>query len=132
MTRPSGFEVDVLDLEREPMLPEVAPRQQVGVLEDHPDLRPGSSDWGAIDSDLATGQVVQPGHAPEERALAAPGWAEDAEELAFRDLEREVLQSVHRPRAGLVVLGDVLDRHHDRPLARNNRGVGTVPLVTCS
>ena len=58
----------------------------------------GPVDRRAIEDDLPAGQVVQPGHAPEQRALAAAGWTENADELALRDLEREILQGVHRTR----------------------------------
>jgi hypothetical protein len=108
--------VDLLDFEGElDVLPQVAPWQQIGVLEDHADLGTRPHHRRAVDDDLACGHVVQPGHAPQQRALAAPGRTQNADELPFGDLQREIFQRVDGPGAGLVVLADVPDRHGDRP-----------------
>ena len=89
--------VDLLDLEREvDVLHQVPPGQQVRVLEDHADLRARPLDRRAIEDDLAAGQLVQAGHPPEQRALAAAGRPDDADELALLDIEVDVLQGVHR------------------------------------
>ncbi len=78
-----------LQLERQlDVLLQVAPRQQVGVLEDHRDLPGAAASIGfAAEHDPAAGQPVQPGHRPQQRGLAAARGAEDAEELALAHVE---------------------------------------------
>jgi hypothetical protein len=69
---------------------------------------------------------MQAGNSPEERALAAAGRAEDANELAVADFEAEILQGVNGAGAGLVVLGGMVDRQFHRP----SRSFGVSPVGT--
>ena len=90
---------------------------------------------------LAAVDVVDPGDALQQRALAAAVAADDAEELALRDLDVDVvdrLQHVEGPRAErmqgpllervvlpvgeLEALGDAVQRHRERPRALHLRG----------
>ena len=61
---------------------EVAPGQQVGVLEHHADLGVRPVDRLAVEQDLAAGQLVQPRHRPQQRRLAAARRADDRDDLA--------------------------------------------------
>ena len=93
----------LLDLERKlDVLAQVPPGQEVRVLEHHPDLR-GSrpDDRAAVEQDLAAGQGVQPRHRPEQRRLPAAARPENADQLAGRDVEREVVRVRGRGRSSL-------------------------------
>ena len=48
----------------------------------------------AVEQDLAAGQGVQPRHRPEQRRLPAAARPENADQLAGRDVEREVVECV--------------------------------------
>ena len=91
----------LLDLERElDVLAQVAPGQEVRVLEHHPDLRGSRPDDGAaVDQDLTAGQGMQPCHRPEQRRLPAAARPENADELAGCDVEREVVRARGRGRS---------------------------------
>ena len=93
---------------------QLAPGQQIRVLEDHPDLRTRPRHRRAVEHDLAARQIVQAGHRPEQRALAAAGRAEDADELAFANSMERSSSACTAPGLRLVVLGRMIDRHQDR------------------
>ena len=90
-----------LDLEWElEVLPQVAPREEVRLLEDHPDLaraRPGHR--RAVEQHPPAGQGVKAGHRPQERRLAAAARTEDADELTVAHADRDVLERVHHARS---------------------------------
>src|SRR5262249_36021209 len=101
----------VLDLERElEVLAQVAPRQQVRLLEDHPDLtRARPSDLTAVEENAAVRERVQTRHRPEERGLAAAARPQDADELAVVHVDRDVIERVNRTGPPFVDLRRVLD-----------------------
>ena len=106
-----------LDLERQLDVPDHGtPRQKVGVLEHHADLRVRPEHRRAIQQHLPGGELVQPGHRPEQGGLAAAGWPEHAYELALADAHRVAVQRVHQPGPGRVVLARALDQELGRPL----------------
>jgi hypothetical protein len=108
-------QAQALDLERQlDVLDQVAPGQEVGVLEHHADLRVRLVHGLAIEQDAAAGQLVQAGHRPEQGGLAAAGRPEHADQLAVPDLHRVVLERVDRAGPGPVVLGRALDHELDR------------------
>ena len=49
----------------------------------------------AADEHPALVELLQPGHGPQGRGLAAAGWPEQGHQLAWRDGDREVVESVH-------------------------------------
>jgi hypothetical protein len=62
-------------------------------LKDHGDIAPARVELvdGLVpDRDLARGDLLESGHHPESRRLAAAGGADEDHELARRDVEREV------------------------------------------
>ena len=93
------------------VLEQIAPRQQIGVLEDHRNLGMRPGDDVLAEPDLAAGQIVQAGHRPQQGRLAATRRADDAEELALAHFERHVVQRMHRSGFRRVVLGRALDNH---------------------
>src|SRR5262249_4970129 len=117
---PRLVRLPALDLEREgEVLAQVAPRQQVRLLEDHPDLgRPRPGDRRAVEQHAPAGEGVEAGHRPEPRRLAAAARAEDADELAVADADRDVLEGVHGPGLRLVDLRRALDADLDGAAAR--------------
>ena len=76
-------------------------RQQAEVLEDHRDLVAADAPAAprvdiaatslAVESDPARGRLDEPGQAAHQRRLAGAGQAHDDEDLARRDVERDVL-----------------------------------------
>ena len=79
----------------------------------------------AEDLDRAAGRLRQPGRAVDQRRLAGPVGAEQAEELARLDLERDAAQRLH---PGRVALDQILDmqgrlRHGDKPRGRPRSAV---------
>src|SRR5882672_2310326 len=105
----------LLDFERQlDVADQVAPGQQVGLLEDHGDLGVRLADAAAVEQYLALGQAVEASHRPEERGLAAAARPEHADQLTLLDLHRIVLEGVHEAGLGLVVLGRSLDRQLGR------------------
>src|SRR5258708_603404 len=63
------------------------PGEYAVLLEHHATIRAGTSDGLSVNLDAAVALVQQPGDDLQQRALAAPGWAEQADELAARDTE---------------------------------------------
>ena len=103
----------------------VAPRQQVRVLEHHPDLvGPGAVHRRAVEDDLAARQGVQSRRRPQQRRLPTPAEPDDADELAVCDVEGEVLECVHRAGLPLVHLG----RSADLELRRSAHGAQNQPV----
>ena len=64
---------------------------------------------GVAGVDGARARAVEPGDDVEQRALAAAGRAEQAHELARRDVERDVVERVQRVALGAEDLRDVVD-----------------------
>src|SRR3546814_19378218 len=84
-------------------------REQRMVLEDHADMAPrggdvdaGAGDSPAADADLAALQVFQAGGDAQGGRLAAAGWPEQAEDLARRDAEADVVDGA----AAAVIVTD--------------------------
>ena len=70
------------------------------MLEDHADFLPAAADFrlaqrhqvSVLDKDLAGGRAFEQVEAPHQRALARAGQTDDAENIAFVDLQRHVAQ----------------------------------------
>ena len=83
------------------------------VLEHHGDvavLGRDLVDHPPADRDLALGDLLEPGHHPQQRGLAAARGADQDDELAVRDVDLDAVQDV-RAAEVLVDLAD-LDRCH--------------------
>ena len=105
-------------------------RDQLEELEHDPDVpapppgeivlgRPAQVQPG--DRDGAASLLVDAGHDVEQRGLAAPGTADDRDQLARRDLQRHAAERPERPRAGRVILhyvAEVDDRRGLRGVVR--------------
>jgi hypothetical protein len=63
----------------------------------------------AGDDDLAVAGVVDAGDHVEQRRFAVARWADDGDELAGHDVERDAFENRHLTIANGEVLGDVLD-----------------------
>ena len=72
------------------------PREQGGFLEHHQPMPPGSLDRQAIGEHVAAVRPRQAGDDVEQRGLAAAAGADDADELARADVERNVVERLHR------------------------------------
>ena len=111
-----------LDLEGElDVLAEVAPGQQVRVLEDHPRLlRPRPVDLRAVEGDAPARERMQAGDRPEQRRLAASARAEDRDQLPLGDVERDVVERVDGAALARVDLRGALDAqlrlHQNQPV----------------
>jgi len=99
------------------------PREQGRLLEHERDLPAGGVD-------RARGRLVQPRHQGQQRALAAPGRADEADELAERHLQRHPVERVHRVPAVAEDLGHPADPdgggpvRADRAVAGDGAGTG--------
>ena len=78
-------------------------REEVELLEDHPDLAPDRGDvpdvicqLDAIDDDLSALVLLEPIDRPDERRLAGSGCAEDHHDLAGLDGQVDAAQHVER------------------------------------
>src|SRR4029078_2305611 len=63
------------------------------VLEDHRDVAVTwrqLGDVSTVDEDRSRGHLLEPGDHPQERRLATPGWADQHQELAVCNSQREV------------------------------------------
>src|SRR5262249_27975313 len=79
------------------------------LLEDERHLVRRLGDEPAAEQDLARARTQQARDALEQRRLAAARRADDADELAGRDRERDVLDGMHRLLAAAVGLRDPPD-----------------------
>src|SRR5262249_23260830 len=68
------------------------PGQERVALEDHAGARLDTGDRAAAEIDAAGGRREESGHEVQERRLAAPGAADEADELALGHLETQILQ----------------------------------------
>jgi hypothetical protein len=66
------------------------PRQEPRLLEGDGTAGVDTDDRGAVDSDDASRWRVQPGGDPQQRRLAAAARAEDRDELAGRNRQRDI------------------------------------------
>src|SRR5712692_1865439 len=94
------------------------PRKQSGLLEHDQALAAGPYDRLAVGEHAAGIGLRQAGHDVEKRGLAAAAGADQADELAVADLERDVVERMHVCAAGAIPLGDALDHELGRPRAR--------------
>src|ERR1700677_2660593 len=99
--RPAAFDLEG----KRDVLQQVAPGQQVGVLKDHRDFGMRLHDPLPPQADLSVGQPMESGHRPEQRRLAATGRTENAQEFAFADLERNLVQGMHRAGTRGIIFG---------------------------
>ena len=107
---PDAVGLGALDLEGEVDVGvEVAPGQQVGVLEDHADLGIRAGHRLAVEQHFAGGKSVQSRHRPQQRGLAAAGRPDDRDDLAFHDVERTAVDGQQVARTGVVHLGGAFD-----------------------
>jgi hypothetical protein len=79
------------------------PREQGRLLEHDGHPAPGRGH-------LPAGRRVQPGHQVQQRALAAARRADQADELAVTDGQRDPVQCLHGTAAGAIGLGDLGER----------------------
>jgi hypothetical protein len=90
------------------------------VLEDHRDvavLRRDAVDDALADHDLPGRDVLEAGDHPQRRRLAAPGRADEDDELPVRDLEVERVDGLRAVRVDLRQLLE-LDLCHRPPITR--------------
>ena len=102
-------------------------REKRVVLEDHADVAPVGRhrrDRVVVDVDLAGGRDLEPGQHHQRRRLARAGGPEQRDELAGRDIERDVVDRDH----GAVSLLDAVedDARAERPdqIGHARRGCG--------
>ena len=105
-------------------------RQQVEELEDEADLVAPharqlivgqAGERFAVDADLAGGRAVEAADQIEQRRLAGAGRADDRDHLAARDGEADGVERDDVAFAG-ELLGDVVERDHEWPRRRRQRG----------
>src|SRR5699024_7960671 len=68
----------------------------------------------AVVVDLAAGGLEQAGDDVQQRALAAAGGADDADELVVVDVQRDAVEGYHLAVAAVGLLDDVVYVHLDR------------------
>ena len=78
-------------------------------------------DEAPADLDLARGRPLQPRDRAQRRGLAAAGRAEQREQLALRDLERDVLRGLDRAAALIGVFGEQRSYAQHVPTPRSSR-----------
>ncbi len=103
--------------------------QQAEVLEDHREPPPAQlaqalgrsalRDVLAVEQDLAGGRLDEPGHAPDQRGLAAAGQAHHDEDLAGPDVEADVAEGDRRAVSS-------------RRSSSRDRSASGVPMTLCS
>ena len=102
----------------------VAPGQETGVLEDEAEFarqaRPHRRT--APDFDRATGGLQDVGDQAQQRRLPAPRRADQRDELAAADVERDVAQGGHGPAARGEDHRDIATRDVDGRHGRGGRG----------
>ena len=81
--------------------------------------------------DGAAARAVEAGDEVEQRALAAAGRAEQADELALRDVERDVVERVQRVALGAEHLRHVVDEHRSARAESSTTGVVEDPANSC-
>jgi hypothetical protein len=86
------------------VVPQVSPGEEPEVLEHHRDAGKRFLDHLAVDADLAIVERRQPAHAAQQRGLAAPGGADDADDLRVAHVEADVGENLERPVAQLRAL----------------------------
>jgi hypothetical protein len=103
------------------------PRQQRVTLEDHRAIQARSVDRLVVDDHRARGRHVEPGKDVEHGGLAAAGMADDADELAARHRQPQILEhdraaaARRRKALGDPFDGDELVGHRIRPSLRHAR-----------
>jgi hypothetical protein len=78
------------------------------ILKDERDIavaRRKFADVATVEQDVSLSDLLKPGDAEKQRALAASGRAKERDELAIQDVEVEALEHGRAP----VALGDPLD-----------------------
>ena len=97
-------------IEREPdVVAHAQPRQQRGRLEHDAAVGAGAVDLAAGDRDAAGRRQIQPHQDRQHGGLPAAGVTEQADELALRDLQREVAHDDGRAVRGVVRLAQLGD-----------------------
>ena len=110
------------DLEREgDVVGDGAPREGRLLLEHHADRGVRAGHGLARDRDAALVAVEQPADDVEQGRLAAAGRADHGEELARRDIERDVVDRGEHAFGRLEMLDDVVDHEQRRDAARAER-----------
>jgi len=95
-----------------------APRQQVGVLEGHPGDGQRSGDFLAVHGHAARSGGAQTSAQLHEGGFAATAGADEGNELASPDVQRDVLDGI----AGLVVGEADVAEFHERLTGRRVGG----------
>src|SRR5690606_33228033 len=94
-----------LYLEREAYVGvEITPGQEIGLLKDDADVGMRAGDRLAVEQDLAARKLVQAGHAPKQRGLAAAGRADHRHDLVGIDVEAATIERLEVAGCGLVHL----------------------------
>ena len=94
--------------------------EQRDVLEDHGDvalLRGQRGDVGVAEPDAAGGGGLEAGDHPQSGRLAAAGGADEGEELALADLERQVAHRVYGASAAAEALVEAFQPDRERHAA---------------
>ncbi len=91
------------------------PRQQPRLLEDDADLLMRLRDDLIVEMHERLCRPVEPGDRAQQGGLAATGAADNGDDLARRDIERELLERADIVRIGL---GDAGERQHDQASCR--------------
>ena len=121
------------DLERqEDVVDDLAPGQQVRVLESHAGDLDRPAHPVAEDDDLAGIRRHEPGDQLHQRGLAAAGRADDGGELAAADGERRILQGEHAARHALIGERHVLDVDEGGRRAGLGQGRAAIVVATAS
>jgi hypothetical protein len=108
LERPAGLEAEL-------HVPQGgAPRQQLGVLEDHRPVGTGAVDHAAVDLHGAGGDLLQAHEDPQQGGLAAPALAGQGHQLAGTDGERDVVEGLDDLGRALLLTGELLG-HADHP-----------------
>ena len=107
------------------------PWQQARLLEDDADLLVRRGDHHAVEHDLALARRVEARNGPQHRGLAAAGAADDHEDFARSDVERNAVERAHPVGVGLA---DAVDHEHRvlTPARSDLPSAGTAPTAARS
>ena len=92
----------------------IEPRKQRGLLKHHHPITPRSIDRDAVGGDLARIRQIQSGHEIEQRGFPAATGTDQAHELSFAYVERNIIERMHRALAGNEAFAHAPDRQFGR------------------
>ena len=97
------------------------PRKQCVFLEDHAAAYIDAPDRRVVEQDTAAGRFLEAGNQAEQRRLTAARAADDAQDLAGENVERQAAEGMDYLVAALVLHADIFDADdrgngsHDNP-----------------